>query len=133
MPADFVESDVWPGVLDRRGAIQSLPAVYALIHQRDFGRLNGQSCILYIGMTRQLGGDSDSCRLRIYRYPNGKHARELRRRTALLTDAGIEVTLRWKYLPSVDAAADEEARLLTEYEEEHGELPPFNSKNERGL
>lgn len=133
LPADFVNSDTWPEVLDRRGEIQPSPAVYALIHQNEFGRLNGQSRILYIGKTGQLGGDSQSCRLRIYRYPNGNHAQELRRRSALLTEADVEVTFIWKYLTSEHAAAAEEARLLAQYEKEHGELPPYNSKNERRL
>ena len=129
IPNDFVASDSWPSVLDRRKNVPPSAAVYALIHEKDFGRLNGKSHILYIGSTGQLGGDSESCRLRIYRYPNGKHANELRRRTAALTDAGVNITLKWKYLPSKKEALAEEARLLAQYEQEHGELPPFNSKS----
>jgi hypothetical protein len=129
LPEDFVNSENWPAVLDMRADIGARPAVYALLHQEEFGRLQGQSRILYIGKTGRLGGDSQSCRLRIYRYPNGNHARELRRRSALLTDRGIVVLLKWKYVDSSDEATAEESRLLSEYKNEHGELPPFNSKS----
>jgi hypothetical protein len=133
LPQDFVDSYSWPDVLDRRSEILPSPAVYALRHSDEFGRLIGASRILYIGKTGELGGASDRCRLRIHRYPNGNHANELRRRVELLTDVGIEVTLWWKYVQTREAASAEEARLLSEYKLEHGELPPFNSKNERGL
>lgn len=126
IPKDFVKSYSWPDILDERKAVLSMAAVYALIHENDFGRLDGKSNILYIGSTKQLGGDSQSCRLRIYRYPNGGHAKELRRKTAVLTDVGVNVTLTWKYMSSEEAARAEEARLLTQYEKDHGELPPFN-------
>ncbi len=131
--ADFTESKAWPAVLDERALVRDEPAVYALLHERDFGRLQGASRILYIGSTGQLGGTSESCRLRIYRYPNGSHARELERRVQLLLDAGIEVTLYWKYVQSKGQAAAEEARLLREYMAEHHELPPFNGRNESAL
>ena len=129
IPEDFIHSELWPFVLDARPAIDARPAVYALLHQDEFGRLHGQSRILYIGKTGQLGGDSQSCRLRIYKYPNGNHARELRRRSSLLIDSGIGVVFRWKYVTSSDEATVEEERLLFEYKAEHGELPPFNSKS----
>ncbi len=129
LPDDFIHSEEWPAVLNIRADIGVQPAVYALLHQDEFGRLQGQSRILYVGKTGRLGGDSQSCRLRIYRYPNGNHARELRRRSALLTDAGIVVVLKWKYVGSTAEATAEESRLLSEYKAEHGELPPFNSRS----
>ena len=74
---EFPESRGWPAVLDERTDIAATPAVYALLHERPFGRLRGESPILYIGCTGELGGMSDQCRLRIYRYPNGAHAQEI--------------------------------------------------------
>ncbi len=126
-----MESKLWPAVLDERALVRSEPAVYALLHERPFGRLQGASRILYIGSTGQLGGASESCRLRIYRYPNGPHALELQRRVQLLLASGVEVTLHWKHVGTKADAATEEARLLREYLEEHHELPPFNGRNQR--
>jgi hypothetical protein len=133
IPADFTESKAWPTVLDERAAVRAEPAVYALLHERDFGRLRGASRILYIGSTGQLGGTSESCRLRIYRYPNGRHALELQRKVQLLLAAGVTITLYWKHVRSKDDAELEEARLLREYMSEHCELPPFNGRNEGAL
>ncbi len=132
-PQDFLESRSWPAVLDERRQVQNEPAVYVLLHEHEFGRLEGASRVLYIGSTGQLGGDSDCCRLRIYRYPNGRHANKLRRSAQLLVDSGIEVTLRWKHFESRAAASIQEACLLRQYAEAHGELPPFNERMEGRL
>jgi hypothetical protein len=126
LPVDFTESRFWPAVLDDRKQLRSDPAVYALLHERDVDRLRGKSRILYFGSTGQLGGTSDSCRLRIYRYPNGPHAAEIERRTQLILDSGAQVTFHWKHMPSGDEAVIEETRLLQLYADEHHELPPFN-------
>jgi len=133
LPEDFIEFNQWPAVLDERTKIGSEPAVYALLHENLFGRLQGQSRVLYIGSTGQLGGDSQSCRLRIYRYPNGPHANELRRRVQLLIDSGFEITFQWKHVASKEEASRQEAFLLQQYVTEHGELPPFNGRREREL
>ena len=125
---DFPHSLSWPAVLDERTRIGDEPAVYALVHQRAIGRLQGESRILYIGHTGKLGGSSDSCRLRIYRYPNGPHARELRRRSQILIDSGIEITFHWVYLESDTIAREKEADLLRQYDHTHWELPPFNGR-----
>lgn len=125
---ELTESRGWPAVLDERADIAATPAVYALLHERPFGRLRGESTILYIGCTGELGGPSDCCRLRIYRYPNGTHAREIRNRTQLLLDDGVTVLLRWTQQTSREDASALEAQLLQHYEAEHGELPPFNSR-----
>ena len=125
---ELTESRGWPAVLDQRADIAATPAVYALLHERPFGRLRGESAILYIGCTGELGGPSDRCRLRIYRYPNGAHAREIRNRTRRLEDDGVAVSLAWTNLPSREDAWALEANLLRKYQAEHGELPPFNRR-----
>ena len=125
---EFTESRGWPAVLDERTDIAATPAVYALLHERPFGRLRGESAILYSGCTVELGGTSDRCRLRIYRYPNGAHAQEIRNRTQLLLDDGVTVSLSWMHQTSREDASALEAQLLQHYEAEHGELPPFNSR-----
>jgi hypothetical protein len=133
LPEDFIEFKQWPAVLDERTQIGSEPAVYALLHERSFGRLQGQSRVLYIGSTSQLGGSSQSCRLRIYRYPNGTHAKELRRRVQLLIDSGFEITFQWKHVASKEEASQQEVLMLQQYVTEHGELPPFNGRRENEL
>ena len=126
---DFTNSKNWLSALDERASVNAEPAVYILLHQHPVGRLHGESRILYVGSTRQLGGSSESCRLRTYRYPNGTHANELRRRVQQLTDSGIEVTLKWVHMPSKTDAVALESRLLQQYLAAHGELPPFNSRS----
>jgi hypothetical protein len=129
IPADFTESRLWPAVLDERKQLRSDPAVYALLHEHDVNRLKGKSRILYFGSTGELGGPSDTCRLRIYRYPNGVHAGEIKRRIALILGSGAQVTFHWKHLMSSDEALIEETHLLRLYAEEHHELPPFNGRH----
>jgi hypothetical protein len=128
IPTDFTESRPWPTVLDERTQLRSDPAVYALLHERDVDRLKGKSRILYFGSTGELGGASDRCRLRIYRYPNGVHAAEIKRRIQLILDSGALVTFHWKHLTSRGEALIEETHLLRLYAEEHHELPPFNGR-----
>lgn len=129
LPDAFTNSKPWLSALDERALVKAEPAVYVLLHQQPFGRLHGESHILYVGSTRQLGGSSESCRLRIYRYPNGSHANELRRRVQHLMDSGIEVTLSWAHVPSKADAIALESHLLQQYLTAHGELPPFNSRS----
>jgi len=130
LSADFNETRAWSAALNQRTSILSEPAVYALLHESTFGRLRGASRILYIGSTGQFGGASSSCRLRIYRYPNGHHAKEMQRRIQLLHSAGILVTLHWMHVASKTDASKLEASLLRNYVGEHLELPPFNGRSE---
>ena len=129
LPQDFREFSPWLSALNERAQIPAEPAVYALMHKHPFGRLLGESAILYIGSTGKLGGKSDSCRLRIYRYPNGDHAREMQRRVRTLVEFGIDVMLYWKLHASQEDALTEEKYLLLQYAAEHGELPPLNMRN----
>jgi hypothetical protein len=127
IPTDFVESQSWPTVLTNRTGVPATPAVYILSQAQEFGRLRGRSRLLYIGSTGQLGGNSQSCRLRIYCYPNGRHALEMKRRTELAIATGAVLSLSWKRLESSPAAKAEESILLNRYLQEHHELPPFNA------
>lgn len=127
IPTDFIEAQPWPTVLEARLGVAAEPAVYILSQAHKFGRLQGCSPILYIGSTGQLGGKSQSCRLRIYRYPNGRHSFEMQRRTQLVVGTGTDLTLHWKLLDSKTAARLEESRLLNIYLRDHHELPPFNA------
>lgn len=128
LPAEFNVSMAWLDALSGRSAIEALPATYGLLHQHPFGRLNGESRILYIGSTGKLGGSSESCRLRIYNYPNGPHAHSVRHRAQQLIDAGFAVTLHWVHQQCKTDAIALESKLLQEYLTIHAELPPFNSR-----
>ena len=98
IPIEFTNSQSWLLALQQRKTIAAAPATYILFQAKSFGRLCGTSNILYIGHTGQLGGESDSCRLRIYRYPNGSHAHELRHRTQQLINSGLDVRLCWTHV-----------------------------------
>jgi hypothetical protein len=127
IPPDFVDSHPWPAVLTGRLNVPATPAVYIVAQAQEFGRLRGSSRILYVGSTGQLGGHSQNCRLRIYCYPNGRHALEMKRRTELAVAGGVELSLHWKRLDTKTAAKMAESILLNLYLEEHHELPPFNA------
>lgn len=127
IPAEF-QQECWPDILDQRARLEGLPAVYMLTLGRRFGRLRGSSNILYIGQTGELGGDTQKCRLRIYRYPNGDHARKLRRAVEELLASNERVAFGWRLLATKEDAEAEESRLLQVYRQEHLELPPFNNK-----
>ncbi len=97
----------------------SKPGVYVLRLEHSFGRLKGESDILYIGSTdniqhriieNYLGGRGGKTTQRIYYY-----------------------IFRRKYLESIEISwvisncpKQLEKELLKKYEEEHHELPPWN-------
>ena len=128
LPEFIANTKLWIEALEMRHGIQAAPAVYAILHSEKFGRLIGESSILYIGHTGQLGGTSQTCRLRIYRYPGGTHAREIRTRTNALLDTSAELTFAWGHVGSRAEARELESKLLAQYAMAHGELPPFNSR-----
>jgi hypothetical protein len=118
----------WPAVLDGRGNMLPEPAIYALLLNREIGRLCGTSRLLYVGSTGELGGTSDTCRLRIYRYPNAEHAMRLRSKVQRVLDTDSRVTFVWRYTNSKNTARDQESSVLASYLDAHWELPPFNHR-----
>lgn len=131
LPDDFKGGRGWPEILDERREIPDRPAVYALVHERQFGRVLGESDILYIGATKELGGTSDTCRLRIYKYPGPlpNHGRKLRQRAEELAATGVKILFRWAQCESSDEAFSRERDLLRRYMAAHGELPPYNGNS----
>lgn len=127
-PLDPKDLSDWPQVLDDRTIMRADPAVYALLHEREVARLRGESRILYVGSTGELGGASDRCRLRIYRYPNAQHARALQKRLRILLDAGVNLTFVWRHVECKQIALQQESIILSRYLEAHWELPPFNGR-----
>lgn len=119
----------WVDALRDRRHFPSAPAVYALMLGERFPRLLGDSQVLYIGQTGQLGGDSDRSRLYGYRYPSGGHSRLIRSKAAQLLAIGHMITFHWAVVEDQDTSRRIEAALLQMHLDEHLEFPPFNGKS----
>lgn len=130
VPTDFVLSLPWQTALDDRTTLDPRPTTYLIIANRRFGRLLGESPILYIGATGEFGGSSDRCRLRTYSYPSNDHDREIRARLETLTQDGFAPAFHWKYGVTEEDAKREEGKLLRAHFDEHRELPPLNHKRD---
>jgi len=126
--AHFEHARSWQIAISQYQSIVDQPAVYMICCDQPFGRLKGQSDVLYIGATGRLGGDSLNCRLRGYRYPSSDHAREIKRKTELLISEGIVLTLKWTSVPEKHDALNIESETLLHYLQYHFELPPFNGR-----
>jgi hypothetical protein len=83
-----------------------------------FGRLNGESDILYIGKTRMHGGLNK--KLRIYLY--GKSGSNTEKRIRAFTKK-TTIQVAWCLC---DEPENLEHHLLWQYLREHDELPPLN-------
>jgi len=124
----FQGNSRWEDVLDNRDAAPSSPAVYAIVSNRQFGRLNLESRVLYVGKALRLGGLGDRTRLYGYRYkPDSSRDGRVRLLARQAMDLGHELTLRWSVMASEEDAAAKEANLLLSYIEVHLEVPPLNS------
>lgn len=105
---EFSEWRKWP-----QPALSQLPAapgVYVFRLHRSFGRINGESDILYIGKS----GKSIRSRLKCHPF----------NRTSMRILGLIEVA--WKACASGAEANVLESRLIGRYQRKHLELPPFN-------
>ena len=114
----------WPPDLR---ALPNLRCVYAFrLRPRPegpavFGRLRGESDLLFIGATRRLRD-----KLQGYLEPR-HHAREGIRLHEFLSLRGYGPAVQLGYRPS-DYPTQEERELLRRYEQEHHELPPWNEE-----
>jgi hypothetical protein len=97
-----------------------LPGVYAFrLHGRAFGRLKGESDLVYIGC-------ADSVKRRLSGHlPARAEALECAGRLRDVETVGA-LEVAWRPLGSAEEAKDEEARLLRHYYWDHIELPPVN-------
>ena len=128
LPTDFTDSRLGRQYLMSASNCAAIrPSMRYCTNARSIG-CAAEAAFCILGRPGELGGASDCCRLRIYRYPNGPHAAEINRRTRLIVDSGVQVTFHWKHMPSGDDALIEETRLLQMYGKEHHELPPFNGR-----
>jgi len=107
--------DIRKGVVD----VPVAPTVYVIRFNRKFGRLKGESDILYIGST------SDLHHRIVENYLRGRGGKTVKRiRKYLLNKGYLEVAeVSWIVTENHEEL---ENRLLKEYEEYHHELPPWN-------
>ena len=111
---------------DREELLKSVPrkkGVYAMKYQTQFGRFRGKSDLLYIGSSvekkRGLRG-----RIASYFHP-GKTQKTSQRIHDLLQDTpGVNIS--FLAAPKVKDPRKREKELRKEYQNEHGELPPWN-------
>jgi hypothetical protein len=104
-----------------RDEIPELPGTYILrlAGPKSFGRLRGDSDIIYIGST------TDTLRQRMDKTLINKRISELTQKY------GIEIAWCTRPPQSLDAG-DFETSLLESYQQEHEELPPLNHTIKRG-
>ncbi len=93
--------------------------VYVLRLNRSFGRLKGESDILYIGST------SDIYQRIVENYLEGRGGKTTQRIRYYIFDREYLELIEISWVTSINPKQLEE-ELLKKYEEEHHELPPWN-------
>ena len=102
------------------------PGIYVFRFRKEFPRLRGETDILYIGSTRDNGVLHDA----IARYLVSDATQTTNWRiNSLLTNERYQnkVEIAWSRLQ--ENANTEKQKLLTNFEESHDELPPWNRSN----
>ena len=99
--------------------------VYAFRLDRRFGRLRGESDILYFGCTKKCQGLNQRIK---ENYLEGKGGRTTQRIHRYLFEYGYleHVEIAWIRVGSEEEAKVKESEFLKLYEEQHHELPPWN-------
>ena len=106
--------------------------VFRLADGRPFGRLRGQSDVIYVGATRE-GKQTVQGRLKQHATPRGDE-KDTGILLARAVQAGYALEISWKTCESDFLAQLEEGMLLDQYERDHLELPPLNgSRPLKGL
>ena len=106
------------------------PGVYVIALKNErICRLEGESDILYIGSTRGKGGLRN--KFSHYRNPGRSQNTNIKINNFIIKSEP-DIAIFWKIIENEDPRKEEE-RLLNEYFNEHGELPPLNDSNPRGM
>src|SRR5271165_6098435 len=100
------------------------PGVYAFKLGKFFGRLKGQSDLLYIGCTEKR---SLRRRLRDHLSESAEQ-RSVGYRLGLIRREHPDLKVAWLVCDTADRAKELEVRFLDRYDVEHFELPPLNRK-----
>lgn len=106
-------------------SLPNRPGVYAIRYCKDYPRRIGSSDILYFGSATNQQGLKH--RLRQYFHP-GPTQRTNLRILAMVGDC-FDYEVSVSQTDSAPEAKFLEARLLEQYESEHGELPPENKRH----
>ena len=101
------------------------PGVYEVRTDFAFGRLRGQSPIVYIGKTAR------GLRRRLFNERRGDPVRYMSGAEKLLYQAGHRLEFRYAVTAGREVAEQFEAHELMKYVREHWELPPGNGKMPR--
>jgi len=105
------------------------PGVYVIALKNErICRLEGESDILYIGSTK----DKRGLKNRFSHYRNLGKSQTTNEKINKFIKRKPNVKILWKITRKEDARK-EEKKLLNEYFNEHGELPPLNDSNPRGI
>jgi len=99
--------------------------VYRIVTSESFGRLRGQSNIIYIGCSSK-GGQGLWLEIRNLLNPQRQHFYTLEP----IRKSGLQLEYQYVTTPT-DEAEDIEYHLLDLYEKEHLELPPANRAKPR--
>lgn len=108
--------------LAKSKSIPKKPGVYVFRLNRRFGRLKGESDILYVGHTENLEHRF------IDNYYRGKGGKTTKRIHFYLVNKGYtdHVDVSWKLTNDKQTAKAIEEELRRKYELDHDELPPWN-------
>jgi len=106
------------------------PWVYVIVLKNErICRLEDESDIHYIGSTKGEGGLRNS--FSHYRNPHESQTTNIKINNFIIKSEP-DITIFWKIIENEDPRKEDE-RLLNEYINENGELPPLNDSNPRGI
>jgi len=99
------------------------PGLYAFrLSNQFFGRLLGESDLLYIGCTEKR-----TLRMRLNEHSSAHDGgRGLGCQLTRLNDGGGKIEVAWRVCDAINEAKNLESELLASYERDHAESPPFN-------
>jgi len=121
---DLPELKEW--ILFNQEILEKLPAssgVYIIRNKKCFGRLIGDSDILYIGKADNKKGLKH--RIKFYFKPGINQRTSKRINALILGDYKDRIEISWMIIDP-ENTKEKEKELLTKYLKDHGELPPWN-------
>lgn len=103
------------------GGLPDQPGAYAFLMDDPFGRLFGESDILYIGSAASLRR-----RFKLYLDTSSPWYEGTSSRVMKWAENAIDIG--WTQTPTLKDARALERQVLLRYESDHGELPPLNRR-----
>jgi hypothetical protein len=121
----FANWEKWPPPTHLKAPNAKGIYVFRLAEGRTFGRLEGESDLIYIGATH-AGKQTVLSRLKQHATPRPDE-KDIGILLIRLTTAGKLLEISWRTFESDFLAQLHEGMLLHQYERDHLELPPLNS------